>query len=31
MGNRITHNPDQCGGRSSIRGLRIRVQDTLEI
>jgi uncharacterized protein (DUF433 family) len=26
MGNRITHTPDQCGGRPCIRGMRIRVQ-----
>jgi uncharacterized protein (DUF433 family) len=28
---RITHNPDQCGGRACIRGLRIRVKDVLEL
>ena len=27
MSSRITHNPDQCGGRPCIRGMRIRVQD----
>ena len=26
---RITFNPDQCGGRPCIRGLRIRVKDVL--
>ena len=31
MGNRITHNPEQCGGRPCIRGMRIRVQDILEL
>ena len=28
---RITINPHQCGGRPCIRGLRIRVQDILEL
>jgi uncharacterized protein (DUF433 family) len=28
---RITVNPDQCGGRPCIRGLRIRVSDILEL
>ena len=28
---RITHNPDQCGGRPCIRGMRIRVQDILAL
>ena len=27
---RITFNPDQCGGRPCIRGMRIRVIDVLE-
>jgi uncharacterized protein (DUF433 family) len=31
MGSRITHHPDPCGGRPCIRGMRIRVPDTLEI
>ena len=31
MSGRITHNPDQCGDRSCIRGMRIRVQDILEL
>ena len=26
---RITINPDQCGGRPCIRGMRIRVSDVL--
>jgi uncharacterized protein (DUF433 family) len=29
--NRITFDPDQCGGRPCIRGLRIRVKDVLEM
>jgi uncharacterized protein (DUF433 family) len=28
---RITLNPDQNGGRPSIRGLRVRVKDVLEL
>ena len=28
---RITTNPEQCGGRPCIRGLRIRVADVLEL
>jgi uncharacterized protein (DUF433 family) len=28
---RITYNPDQCGGRPCIRGMRIRVSDILEM
>ena len=28
---RITTNPDQCGGRPCIRGLRIRVVDILDL
>lgn len=28
---RITISPDQCGGRPYIRGLRIRVQDVLDM
>jgi uncharacterized protein (DUF433 family) len=28
---RITFNPNQCGGRPCIRGMRIRVQDVLEL
>jgi uncharacterized protein (DUF433 family) len=29
--NRITTNPNQCGGRPCIRGMRIRVSDVLEL
>jgi uncharacterized protein (DUF433 family) len=29
--NRITFNPEQCGGRPCIRGMRIRVTDVLEL
>jgi uncharacterized protein (DUF433 family) len=28
---RITINPEQCGGRPCIRGLRIRVKDILDL
>lgn len=28
---RITTNPDQCGGRACIRGMRIRVIDVLDL
>ena len=28
---RITHNPDQCGGKPCIRSLRIGVRDVLEL
>ncbi|MFO1058445.1 MAG: DUF433 domain-containing protein [Dongiaceae bacterium] len=28
---RIASDPDQCGGRPCIRGLRIRVTDVLEL
>ncbi len=28
---RITLDPHQCGGRPCIRGMRIRVQDVLEL
>ncbi len=28
---RITINPEQCGGKPYIRGLRIRVTDVLEL
>lgn len=34
MGNifeRITVNPEQCGGRPCIRGMRIRVSDVLDL
>jgi uncharacterized protein (DUF433 family) len=29
--NRVTINPDQCGGRACIRGMRIRVIDILDL
>jgi len=29
--NRITINPDQCGGRPCIRGMRVRVKDVLDL
>ena len=28
---RITFNPEQCGGRPCIRGMRIRVKDVLDM
>jgi uncharacterized protein (DUF433 family) len=28
---RITFNPQQCGGRPCIRGMRIRVSDVLDL
>ena len=28
---RITINPEQCGGRPCIRGMRIRVKDLLDL
>ena len=28
---RITINPEQCGGRPCIRGMRIRVKDVLDL
>ena len=28
---RITFNPNQCGGRHCIRGMRIRVKDVLDL
>ena len=28
---RITIDPEQCGGRPTIRGMRIRVQDVLDM
>lgn len=28
---RITMNPDVCGGRPCIRGLRVRVKDILDL
>jgi uncharacterized protein (DUF433 family) len=29
--NRITINPNQCSGRPTVRGMRIRVTDVLEL
>ena len=29
--NRITVNPNQCGGKPCVRGIRIRVTDVLEL
>ncbi len=31
IADRITVNPEQCGGRPCIRGLRIRVVDVLDL
>jgi uncharacterized protein (DUF433 family) len=31
MFERITFNPNQCGGRPCIRGMRIRVKDVLDL
>ena len=31
MNGRITFNPNQCGGRPCIRGMRIRVKDVLDL
>ena len=31
MQDRITFNPNQCGGRPCIRGMRIRVKDVLDL
>ena len=31
VSDRITTNPEQCGGRPCIRGMRIRVVDVLEL
>ena len=31
LANRITINPEQCGGRPCIRGMRIRVTDVLDL
>ena len=28
---RVTVNPEQCGGRPCLRGMRIRVSDVLEL
>ena len=31
LSDRITVNPEQCGGRPCVRGLRIRVTDVLDL
>ncbi len=31
IANRITVNPNQCGGRPCVRGMRIRVIDVLDL
>ena len=31
LSERITVDPEQCGGRSCIRGMRIRVTDVLDL
>lgn len=31
MSGRITHNPEQCGGKPCIRGMQIRLRDILEL
>ena len=31
LAERITGNPDQCGGRPWVRGMRIRVIDVLDL
>jgi len=31
LADRITVNPEQCGGRPCIRGLRIRASDVLDL
>jgi len=31
LSKRITINPEQCGGRPCIRGMRIRVTDVIEL
>lgn len=31
LADRITVNPDQCGGRPCVRGMRIRVTDVLDL
>ncbi|MFT5366290.1 MAG: hypothetical protein ACI8V2_001237 [Candidatus Latescibacterota bacterium] len=31
LAERITVNPEQCGGRPCIRGMRIRVSDVLDL
>ena len=31
LSKRITTNPEQCGGRPCVRGMRIRVTDVLDL
>jgi len=31
VADRVTVDPDQCGGRPCVRGLRIRVTDVLDL
>ena len=31
LDDRITVNPEQCGGRPCVRGMRIRVSDVLDL
>ena len=31
LADRITINPEQCGGRPCVRGMRIRVTDVIEL
>ena len=31
LSSRITVNPEQCGGRPCIRGMRVRVSDVLDL
>ncbi len=31
LANRITIDPEQCGGRPCVRGMRIRVSDVLDL
>jgi uncharacterized protein (DUF433 family) len=31
IADRITVNPEQCGGRPCVRGMRIRVMDVLDL
>ncbi|MBI1884578.1 MAG: DUF433 domain-containing protein [Chlamydiae bacterium] len=31
LSRRITVNPEQCGGRPCVRGMRIRVMDVLDL
>lgn len=31
LSSRITVNPEQCGGRPCVRGMRVRVSDVLDL